>query len=125
MSTYQTDVSPAMQEYREKYGKKPEPRAYLCSDTRIDLDQPGKAFTRAWNWLISHKQRYLPILENNTESENLLIRYHSKVLLELIEEGPRLRDFGWDLFRKTIEKIVVNPSAMLTFHFKASIKITQ
>ncbi len=125
MSTYQTDVSPAMQEYREKYGKKPEPRAYLCSDTRIDLDQPGKAFTRAWNWLISHKQRYLPILENNTESENLLIRYHSKVLLELIEEGPRLRDFGWDLFRKTIEKIVVNPSATLTFHFKAGIKITQ
>ena len=124
-STYQIDVSPAMQEYRDKYGKKSEPRAYLCSDTRIDFDQPGKAFIRAWNWLISHKQRYLPVIESNAESENILIRYQSKVLLELIDEGSRIRDFDWNLFRKSIEKIDVNPSATLTFYFKAGIKITQ
>ena len=124
-STYNINPSPALVEYREKYCRKQDPRRYLCSDTRIKIDQPGKAFVRAWNSLMSHAQRYLPTLQSNTTSENLLYKYHSGILIDLLETGTRLKEFDARLFRKTVEKIDVNPNSTLTFYFKAGIRITE
>ena len=123
-SNYLQDPSPEMIEYREKYGKKLETRPYLCSDTRIAIDQPQKAFVHAWNTLISHKVRYLQALENNAESEDLFLSYYAKALIALLETSDRLKEFDGRLLRRTIENVEVQPTGKLTFCFRAGIKIT-
>ena len=120
------DPSPELIEYRKTYAKrrKSKPRPYLCSDTRIPFDQPKKAFVQAWNLMISHKYRYLPLLERKADDEDILVRYFSGVLRKLVEDGERLEEFDARLFRKTVERIIVLPTAKLTFQFKAGVEIT-
>ena len=74
--------------------------------------------------MISHKYRYLPLLERKADDEDILVRYFSGVLRKLVENGERLEEFDARLFRKTVERIVVLPTAKLTFQFKAGVEIT-
>lgn len=119
-----TNPTPELEAYREKYSSKPEPRPYLCSDTRVPIDRPEKGFVQAWNILVSRKQRYLPGLQENRNSEDIVVRYYSERLCQLLEEAARLEEFDVRLFRKTVEGIDVNPGGKLTYLFKAGIRIT-
>ena len=110
--------------YREKYYKKSEPRTLLCTDVRIGIDQPAIAFVQAWNLMISHKYRYLPLLKRKADEEDILVRYFSGMLRQLVEDGERLEEFDARLFRKTVERIIVLPTAKLTCRIKAGVEIT-
>lgn len=121
---YTKDPTPALIKYREKYGKEPEPRPYLCSDTRIAIDRPAKAFVQVWNTMVSRKQRYLPILQRTEATDDVLLSYHAGVLHQLLINGERLSEFDTRLFRKTVERIEVSPPGKLTFIFRAGIKVT-
>ena len=123
-ATYTKNPTPELVVYREKYSKKSVPRTLRCTDIRIEIDQPAKAFVLAWNLMISHKYRYLPLLERKADDEDILVRYFSSVLRQLIEDGERLDEFDPRLFRKTVEKIDVQPTGKLAFQFKAGITIT-
>ena len=111
-------------EYREKYVPKPVPRQYLCSDTRVEADYPYKAFVKAWNHLVSRKQRYLVTIYNSKSAEDILLRYNATVMYKLLSESDRLKEFDTRLFRKTVERIDVSPPDKLTFVFKAGVKVT-
>ena len=74
--------------------------------------------------MISHKYRYLPLLERKADDEDILVRYFSGVLRRLIEDGESLKAFDTRLFRKTVERIEVLPTGRLTFQFKAGVTIT-
>ena len=121
---YNYNPTPALAAYRENYSKKPVPRPYVCSDTRVKVARPPKAFVEAWNTLISHRQRYLLMLEANRDSDDELLAYHASELLALVQEGRRLKEFDYPIYRKTIDRIDVQPTGKLTFYFKAGIKIT-
>ncbi len=121
---YTKDPTPALMEYRLKYEKQPEPRPYLCSDTRIAIDRPARAFVQVWNSMVSRKQRYLPILQRTVASDDVLLSYHAGELYRLLVTGERLSEFDTRLFRKTVERIEVSPPGKLTFIFRAGIKMT-
>ena len=88
------------------------------------IDQPKKTFVQVWNQMVSHKSRYLPLLERKDDDDDILARYFSGVLRELLDGGERLNEFDARLFRKTVERIEVSPAGKLTFCFKAGIRIT-
>ena len=121
---YIKDPSPELVKYRERYCTEPERREYRCSDTRLSLDRPRKAFVQAWNSILRRKQRYLPTLQAEVGSDDVYTRYHASVLSELLKDGEKLTEFNTRLFRKTVERIDVHPSKKMTFSFKAGIKIT-
>ena len=123
-ANYTKNPTPELVVYREKYYKKSEPRPLLCTDIRIEIDQPAKAFVLAWNLMVSHKYRYLPLLERKADDEDILVQYFSGVLRQLLEDGERLDEFDPRLFRKTVERIDVQPTGKLAFQFKAGITIT-
>ena len=54
----------------------------------------------------------------------LVYKYHSKALYKLLDTADKLTGFDTRLFRKTVEKIKVQPTGKLTFFFKAGIKTT-
>lgn len=101
---YTKNPTPALVAYREKNNKKPEPRPYLCSDTRIAIDRPARAFVQAWNSIISRRQRYLPILLRTSASEDPVLGYFAGELHRFLEAGERLDEFDEQLFRKTVER---------------------
>ena len=76
------------------------------------------------NGLTGYKYRYLPLLKRKAEDEDILVRYYSRVLRQLVEDGGRLEEFDARLFHKTVERIVVLTAAKLTFLFKAGVEIT-
>ena len=119
-----SNPTPELAAYREKYSSKPTPRPYLCSDTRVPIDRPAKGFVQAWNILVSRKQRYLPGLQENENSEDVVVRYYSERLCRLLGDAVRLEEFDVRLFRQTVEGIDVNPGGKLTYLFKAGIRIT-
>ena len=46
-ATFNRNASPELIAYRERYGKPPKTRPMLCTDVRIPIDLPQKAFCRA------------------------------------------------------------------------------
>ena len=121
---YTKDPSPELVRFRERFCTEPVPREYRCSDTRVALDRPRKAFVQAWNSILRRKQRYLPTLQAQAGSDDVYTRYHASVLSELLKDGEKLTEFNTRLFRKTVERIDVHPSGKMTFSFKAGIIIT-
>ena len=100
-------------------------RQYFCSDTRIEADHPYEAFIKAWNYLITNKQRYLPTIYNMISAEDILLRFNASVMYKLLSKGDMLHEFDTRLFRKTVDRIEVHPSGKLTFMFKTGLKITK
>ena len=121
---YTKDPSPELVKYRERYCPESKPREYRCSDTRVALDRPRKAFVQAWNVILRKKQRYLSTLQAEQASDDIFTRYHASVLAGLLQVNEKLTEFDTRLFRKTVERIDVQPSGKMTFTFKAGIKIT-
>ena len=73
--------------------------------------------------MVSHKYRYLPVLERKAADDDIVVRYFAGVLHRLIEDGESLKAFDTRLFRMTVERIEVLPTAKLTVQFKAGVTI--
>ena len=74
--------------------------------------------------ILRKKQRYLSTLQAEQAPDDIFTRYHASVLAGLLQVNEKLTEFDTRLFRKTVERIDVQPSGKMTFTFKAGIKIT-
>ena len=122
---YTKNPTPELVAYRERYCKPPEPRQMLCTDVRIEVDRPQKAFCQAWNLVISKKLRYRATLRSIIDGgENDLVRYRADEMLRLIDEVGKIKTFNYSLMLKTLDNVIVNPNGKLTFRFSSGIKVT-
>jgi len=111
--------------YRAKHRKPPKPRPMLCTDVQIPADQPEKAFVKAWNQLVNHRQRYMASLERMIlETDDPLQRYRAKEMLELLGEGQRLSVFDYGLSLKVLDHIEVTFDGRLRVVFLTGVKVT-
>lgn len=105
--------------------KLPEERTMLCTDIRICEGEPEKAFIRAWNLLCSRSVRYIASLENRAnKTDNVLLRYRCRKLVELITDRGYIREFDYRLSTEVLDHIEVTPQGRLTVIFLAGITIT-
>lgn len=117
--------SPEMIAYREKYNHPTPPRPMLCTDVRIAIDQPQKAFVQAWNLIVGKKARTKSTLQRTAETaENPLTRYRAKEMDELLDTVGRIAKFDYPLMLRTLDYVEVQPNGRLTFVFQSGIRLT-
>ena len=124
-ATFNLNASPELIAYRERYCKPPKERPMLCTDIRISIDLPQKAFCRAWNLIVAKKLRYQATLRSTVDNaEDILVRYRAEEMCLLIDEIGKINEFSYPLMLKTLNRVVVNANGKLTFIFQSGIKIT-
>ena len=124
-ATFNLNASPELIAYRERYCKPPKERPMLCTDVRISIDLPQKAFCRAWNLIVAKKLRYQATLRSTVDNaEDILVRYRAEEMCLLIDEIGKINEFSYPLMLKTLDRVVVNANGKLTFIFQSGIKIT-
>lgn len=124
-ATFNHNASAKLIEYRERYCKPPKERPMLCTDVRIPIDLPQKAFCRAWNLIVAKKLRYQATLQSTVDNaEDILVRYRAEEMCLLIDEIGKINEFSYPLMLKTLDRVVVNANGKLTFIFQSGIKIT-
>ena len=124
-ATFNRNASPELIAYRERYCKPPKERPMLCTDVRIPIDLPQKAFCRAWNLIVAKKLRYQATLRATVDNaEDILVRYRAEEMYILIDEIGKINEFSYPLMLKTLDRVVVNTNGKLSFIFQSGIKIT-
>ena len=124
-ANYLKDATPELIAYRERYCPPPKSRAMLCTDVRIPIDLPQKAFVRAWNLMVSKQMRYKATLRTAVDtSGDILTRYRAEEMLTLIDEVGKIAEFDYSLMLKTLDYVLVRTDGKLTFIFQSGIKIT-
>ncbi|MPM19780.1 hypothetical protein SDC9_66206 [bioreactor metagenome] len=124
-SNYTKNPTDALVEYREKYCKKVPPRTLLCSDIRISVDRPQKAFVQAWNLIVGKKARYQATLQRTVDTaDDLFLRYRANEMIGLLDEAGKLPAFSYPLMLKTIDKVEVTTTGKLSFLFQSGIRVT-
>lgn len=124
-ATFNRNASAKLIAYRERYCKPPKERPMLCTDVRIPIDLPQKAFCRAWNLIVAKKLRYQATLRSTVDNaEDILVRYRAEEMCLLIDEIGKINEFSYPLMLKTLDRVVVNANGKLTFIFQSGIKIT-
>ncbi len=125
-ANYTKNPSPGLIAYRERYcGEYLKPRPMICTDIRIPIDRPQKAFVQAWNYIISQRGRYQSTLKRTIENtDNVLTRYRAKEMLALIDSVGRLNTFDFQLMRRTLDRVETTVDEKLTFIFQSGIRIT-
>lgn len=117
--------SPAMVAYREKYNHPAAARQMICSDIKIPMAYPKKAFVRAWNQLVSKKTRYQPILQRTADTtDNALTRLRAREMIDLLDNVGRLDDFDYALMLRTLDFIEVQAEDRLSVVFQSGIRIS-
>ena len=97
----------------------------LCTDVRISIDLPHKAFCRAWNLIVAKKLRYQATLQSTVDNaEDILVQYRAEEMCLLIDEIGKINEFRYPLMLKTLDMVVVNTNGKLSFIFQYDIKIT-
>lgn len=105
--------------------KLPQPRQMLCTDIEIDAAKPEKAFIRAWNLLVSKRQRYQASLKRTADTtDNTLLRYRAAELSRLLDEIGVIKESDYALSLAVLGKIEVTPQGKLTVCFLAGIRLT-
>lgn len=124
-ATFNRNASAKLIAYRERYCKPPKERPMLCTDVRIPIDLPQKAFCRAWNLIVAKKLRYQATLRSTVDNaEDILVRYRAEEMCLLIDEIGKITEFSYPLMLKTLDRVVVNTNGKLSFIFQSGIKIT-
>ncbi|MEG1407932.1 MAG: hypothetical protein RSD23_08735 [Ruthenibacterium sp.] len=124
-ATYTKNPTAALEEYRKQYCKGAQPRQMLCSDIRIPIDRPPKAFVRAWNLIVSGKGRYQATLQRTAAmTDDVLMRYRAAEMNQLLDSIGKITAFDYLLMLKTLDRVEVTPDEKLTFLFQSGIRIT-
>ena len=124
-ANYLKDATPELIAYRERYCPPPKSRPMLCTDVRIPIDLPQKAFCRAWNLIVAKKLRYQATLRSTVDNaEDILIRYRAEEMCLLIDEIGKINEFSYPLMLKTLDRVIVNTNGKLSFIFQSGIRIT-
>ena len=121
-ATFNLNASPELIAYRERYCKPPKERPMLCTDVRISIDLPQKAFCRAWNLIVAKKLRYQATLRSTVDNaEDILVRYRAEEMCLLIDEIGKINEFSYPLMLKTLDRVVVNTNGKKAFESFMSI----
>jgi site-specific DNA recombinase len=125
-STYTKNPSPGLVDYRERYcGQYLQPRPMICTDIRIPLDRPPKAFVQAWNYIIGQRGRYQATLKRTVENnDDVLVRYRAKEMLALFDSVGRLNAFDFPLMLRILDRVETTADEKLTFIFQSGMRIT-
>lgn len=124
-ANYIKNASPELIAYRERYCPPPKSRPMLCTDVRIPIDLPQKAFIRAWNLMVSKQTRYKATLRSAVDTaDDILTRYRAEEMLTLIDEVGKITEFDYPLMLRTLDVVQVRTDGKLTFIFQSGIKIT-
>lgn len=119
-STYTKNPTDALVAYRDKYLRKVPPRPMICSDIRIPVELPQKAFVQAWNHIISKKLRYQATLQRTADTtDDALVRYRSKEMLDLVSIIGKIKEFDYPLMLKTLDRVETTTDKKLTFLFQS------
>ena len=104
-SNYTKNPSPGLIEYREKYGGQYlQPRPMICTDIRIPIDRPPKAFIQAWNYIIGQRGRYHATLKRTVDNnDDVLVRCRAREMLALFDSVGRLSTFDFPLMLITLD----------------------
>ena len=117
--------SPAMVAYREKYNHPATARQMICSDIKLPMAYPKKAFVRAWNQIVSKKTRYQPMLQRTVDTtDNALTRLRAREMIVLLDKVGRLDDFDYALMLRTLNFIEVHDEDRLSVVFQSGIRIS-
>ena len=97
----------------------------LCSDIKIPIAYPKKAFVRAWNQIVSKITRYQPILQRTVDTtDNALTRLRAREMIVLLDKVGRLDDFDYALMLRTLNFIEVHDEDRLSVVFQSGIRIS-
>lgn len=97
----------------------------LCTDVRISIDLPQKAFCRAWDLIVTKKIRYQATLQSTVDNaEGILVQCRAEEMCLLIDKIGKINEFRYPLMLKTLDRVVVNTNGKLSFIFQSGIKIT-
>ncbi len=111
--------------YRKNKRKLPQPRQMLCTDIEIEAGKPEKAFIRAWNLLVSKKQRYQATLKRTADTtDDILLRYRATELSRLLDEVGIAKDFDYAFSLFVLDKIEVTTQGKLTVCFLGGVRLT-
>lgn len=95
----------------------------LCTDIRIQADEPELAFIKAWNRLVDEKEGYLPEWQQVICGEDLLSAYRTRELIVLVEQVGHIDAMPYWMMLKTLDHIAVCSYGNLTVKLLAEIKI--
>ena len=110
---------------REKRRKLPKERQMLCTDIKISAEEADNAFTRAWNFLVSHGLRYAASFrEMARDGKDELIRYRAREMGRLLEDRGRIREFDYELCRKVLDHVEVTDVGRLAVIFLTGTRVT-
>ena len=111
--------------YRRNKRKLPQPRQMLCTDIEVEAGKPEKAFIRAWNLLVSKKQRYQATLKRTADTtDDILLRYRATELIRILDEMGIIKEFNYAFSLAVLEKIEVTPQGKLTVCFLGGVRLT-
>jgi hypothetical protein len=91
----------------------------------IESGKPEKAFIRAWNLLVSKKQRYQATLKRTADTtDDILLRYRATELIRLLDEAGTIKEFNYVFSLAVLEKIEITPQGKLTVCFLGGVRLT-
>ena len=80
---------------------------------------------RSFRRIIGQRGRYEATLKRAVENtDDVLIRYRAKEMLELFDGVGRLVAFDFSLMRRTVDRVETTADEKLTFIFQSGIRIT-
>jgi len=78
-----------------------------CQNKHVDDKVLYQAFVGTFSAMIENKDYFTEKWKQHLESDNLLQRYKSKQLIDMVENAEQIEEFDMDLFFKIIEKMTV------------------
>ncbi len=88
----------------------------VCSCPYIYEESLIKFFMMCWNNIVENQSGYQALWDENLQSEDCLLRYKTRLLMEKAAEGP-MQEFDSDLMRAVMDIITVHEDGMLQIRF--------
>ena len=96
----------------------------FCTDIQVPAKEADKAFTRAWNFLVSHGLRYAASFrEMARDGENELVRYRAREMGRLLGERGRIREFDYWLCHKVLYHVELTDFGRLAVIFLTGTRV--
>ena len=78
-----------------------------CDSRHIDDGAFYQAFIRVFNTMVENRECFMKKWRDRLASGNVLVRYKSKQLIEIISGAEKVAEFDIDLYFAMVEKVIV------------------
>jgi len=93
------------------------PNSIGCSNHHVEEKTLEKAYTMAWNALITNRECFLERWQLQRQSENLLVSYRAEKFMEYTDREEQLTEMDTDFMLKTLNHIKVFEDGFLKVVF--------